>query len=190
MTFEFFHLTNLAVIPSVDARVEPDMQRHGVCRDDKVYNLTEIIRFMEEKWPEPPVSAVFMPINRELLEGEGYPNKEEPEKTNWIAVENLRALDDALENGLWGGKVKVFRFGANVMKGTKYEKRPSISGSMLAYFVALQGKIFVGTRVSSYSHGLVTNRFHRKEMENYEYLPDGLHHWTPPGTRLPPSFDC
>ncbi|KAG7345705.1 hypothetical protein IV203_033236 [Nitzschia inconspicua] len=175
---------------TVHARVEPDMQRHKVCRDYKVYNLTEIIRFMEEQWPEPPVSAVFMPINRELLEQEGYPNKEEPEKTNWVAVENLKALDDALENGLWGGKVKVFRFGANVMKGTKYEKRPSISGSMLAYFVALQGKMFVGTRVSSYSHGLVTNRFHRKDLENYEYLPDGIHQWTPPGTRLPPPFDC
>ncbi|KAL3905323.1 MAG: hypothetical protein SGILL_009724 [Bacillariaceae sp.] len=175
---------------TVHARVEPDMQRHGVCRDMKVLNLTDIIRFMEEKWPEPPVKAVFMPIARELLEAEGYPNKEHPEKTNWIAVENLRVLDDALANGLWGGRVKVFRFGANVMKGTKYEKRPSISGSMIAYFIALNCKIFVGTEISSYSHALVTTRFHRKEMENYKYLPEGLDRWTPDGMRLPPPFEC
>lgn len=166
------------------------MQRHVVCRDDKVYKLAEIIRFLEDKWPEPPVSAVFMPINREMLEEEGFPNTEDPEKTNWVAVENLRVLDDVLENGMWGGKVKVFRFGANVMAGTKYEKRPSISGSMLAYFIAINCKIFVGTRLSSYSHAMVTTRFHRKEMDNFEYLPDGIHHWTPPGMKLPPSFEC
>jgi hypothetical protein len=166
------------------------MQRHGVCRDRKVYNLTEIIRFVEDQWPDPPVPAVFLPINREILEEEGYPNNKHPEKTNWIAVENLRALDEVLENGMWGGRVKVFRFGANVMKGTKFETRPSITGAMVAYFIALNCKIFIGTTLSSYSHAIVTTRFHRKERENYEYLPDGLHQWTPPGMRLPPPFEC
>jgi hypothetical protein len=44
-----------------------------VCRDQKVYNLTEIFDMLERQFPEPPAPALFLPINKKLLEDEGYP---------------------------------------------------------------------------------------------------------------------
>jgi hypothetical protein len=174
-----------------DARVEPDMQKHTmVCRDSKVYNLTQIFSMVESHFPEPPAPALFLPINKKLLENEGHPNKDDPEKTNWIAVANLQALNHALEHGLWDGRVKVFQFGSFSLEGTKFGDKALIAGSMVDYFIALHAKIFVGTQVSSFSVALTTARLYRGQMENYEYLPDGLHHWTPPGTTRGPPFFC
>jgi hypothetical protein len=33
---------------TLHARVEPDMAKHPICRDAKVVNLTDIIRFLED----------------------------------------------------------------------------------------------------------------------------------------------
>merc|ERR1712194_516626 len=85
---------------TLHARVEPDMQKHGFCLDKKVLNLTQIFDFIEEKWPEPPVQKVFIPINRQYLEREAnekYVNtliaRNNTDQVNWIAVENLRVLN-------------------------------------------------------------------------------------------------
>lgn len=166
------------------------MQHHRVCRDRKVYNLTQIVSFLEETFPDPPAEALFLPINRKVLEKEGYPDEKHPENTNWIGVENLQALNDVLENGMWNGRVKVFQFGVTGLAGSKFENRSSITGAMLDYYIALNSKVFIGTSVSSFSHALMTTRFFRGEMENYEYLPDGVARWTPPGLEKPPGFDC
>jgi hypothetical protein len=58
---------------TIHARVEPDMQRHPVCRDKKVLRLSEVIEMIEERFPTPPrnIRAVFLPINRQYLEREG-----------------------------------------------------------------------------------------------------------------------
>ena len=175
----------------IDARVEPDMQKHTmVCRDQKVYNLTDIFDLLERQFPEAPAPALFLPINKKLMENEGYPNKDNPDKTNWIAVANLEALNHALEHGLWNGRVKVFQFGSPSLEGTKYEDKALIAGAMLDYFLAINAKVFVGTPVSSFSVALTTARVYRGQLENYEYLPDGLHLWTPPGTIRGPAFFC
>jgi hypothetical protein len=169
---------------ALHARIEADMQKHRVCRDKKVLNLTDIISSLEQQFPDPPAKALFLPINRKILEKEGYPNENEPEKTNWIAVGNLRAYNDILERGLWNGTVKVFQMGTTGLEGTKFENRSSIAGSLLDYFIALESKVFIGTPVSSFSHALMATRFYRQEYNNWQYLPDGLHLWTPPP---PPS---
>jgi Glycosyltransferase family 92 len=183
---------------TLHARVEPDMQKHPVCRDKKVLNLTDIFDFIEQKWPnEPPVSHIFMPINRQYMEQEGYVNKNDPKMTNWIAVHNLNALNHARDYGLWRGRVKVLEFGAAQLDNTTYADRPSTGGAMLNFFLGIGAKIFIGTEVSSYSHDLLATRFYRNaaaessdRLENYKYLPDGLHDWTPPGTVDPPGFSC
>jgi hypothetical protein len=82
------------------ARVKPDMQRHPVCGDKKVLNLTDIFDFMESCWKDRPASHVVMPINRRLLEKEV---KRENKETDSIANEHLKALDRARDKGLWGG---------------------------------------------------------------------------------------
>ena len=182
---------------TLHARVEPDMQKHPVCRDKKVLNLTQIFDFMEDKWPEPPVRHVFMPINREVLEKEAnddFVNKliaeNKTDEINWIAVENLRVLNRARDEGLWGGKVKVTEFGEKVLKDTEYSKTPSTTASLVNFFISIGAKIFIGTEVSSYSHDLVAARFFDNNMENYKYLPDGLHDWTPLGLEDPPGHGC
>jgi hypothetical protein len=192
---------------TLHARVEPDMQRHPVCRDKKVLNLTEIFEFMETKWKDgPPVSKIFMPINRQYLEQEGTlrvvedeemttgkkNKKKKKKKVNWIAVENLKALNHARDHGLWNGRVKVYEFGARSLEGTVYENKPSTPGAMLNFFIGIQAKIFIGTEVSSYSHDLLATRFFRGYTnENYKYLPvEGLVEWTPPHIKDPPGFNC
>jgi hypothetical protein len=61
---------------TLHARVEPDMQRHPMCVDKKVLNLTDIFDFIQKKWQDkPPVSLIFMPVNRQILEKEGFINK-------------------------------------------------------------------------------------------------------------------
>jgi hypothetical protein len=175
---------------TLHARVEPDMQKHPVCRDRKVLNLTDIFDFIEQNWPDPPVSKIFMPINRQYMELEGYVNKKDPSQTNRMAVHNLKALNHARDFGLWGGRVKVLEFGAHALHDTTYADRPSTGGAMLNFFLGIEAKIFIGTEVSSYSHDILATRFYRNAMENYKYLPGGLHEWTPPGTVDPPGFGC
>lgn len=182
---------------TLHARIEPDMQKHFVCRDQKVLHLRDIFNWIEAKWPNPPTDHIFMPINRQYLEKEGsqevverLQNEKKEAEINWIAVENLKALNDARDNGLWGGRAKVFEFGANALNGTEFANRPSITGALINFFVAIHGTIFIGTEVSSYSLDLVATRFFRNQTENYKYLPDGLHHWTPPGLEQPPGFQC
>lgn len=175
---------------TLHARVEPDMQQHPLCRDKKVVNLTDIFHFLHIQWPEPPMSTIFLPINRQILEQAGTVNIQKPKKTNWIAVNNLVALNDARDKGLWDGRVKVIEFGSNALEGTWYSNKPSTAGAMLNFFVGIGAEIFVGTEVSSYSHDLLATRFYRGYRQNYKYLPDGLHDWTPPGTIDSPGFRC
>ena len=112
-------------------------------------------------------------------------------KINWIAVENLRALNQARDFGLWNGQAKVFEFGSKALANVEYyQKRPSTTGALINFFIGVGAKIFIGTEVSSYSHDLLATRFYRDQMENYKYLPDGLHPWIAPGTIDPPGFGC
>lgn len=177
---------------AVHARIEPDMQKHPVCRDEKVLNLTSIVGFLEQKWKDPPVSAVFMPINRFLLEKEGLvENYKKGEEINWIAVNNLKEFDRISKEGLWGGRTKIFTFGSKALNGTKYaETMWSIGGSILDFDIATNAKIFVGTGISSFSADLVSNRFYRGKFDNYYYRPDGLHKMTDENSSEPPAFKC
>ena len=175
---------------ALHARVEPDMQRHPVCREKKVMNLTQIFQFVEAAFPDPPATKVFIPINRQYMEKEGYPNKKDPNATNWLAVENLKALNYAVQHGLWGGRVRVFEFGAAALKGTNYQYRPSTTGALLNFYLALNAKIFIGTEISSYSSDLVNTRFYTDNRQNYKYLPSGIERWTTDEMREPPGFSC
>lgn len=143
---------------------------------------------------------VFIPINRQYLEKEGAveshsqegnhstntsktkQKKNRGQDTNWIAVANLQALNHARDRGLWSGKAQVIEFGANSLEGTSYAFKPSTAGAMLNFFIGVPAKIFIGTEVSSFSHDLLATWFFRGYTQNYKYLPDGLHDWTPPGT--------
>ena len=180
---------------TLHARIEPDMQRHPVCRDKKVLKLTDIFDFIQEKWPDPPVNHIFMPINRQFLESEGSEDvvqnlQKKNETVNWIAVENLRALNKAHDEGLWNGRVKVFEFGSNALMDTEYAEVSSTAGALMNFFIGVGGRIFIGSEVSSWSSTLAVMRFYRNNTETYKYLPDGLHEWIELGTIDPPAFQC
>ena len=131
-------------------------------------NLTDIFEALEKHFPTPPAPHLFMPINRQYLEKEGYPDTEHPDKTNWIAVNNLKALNDAASYGLWNGTVKVFEFGANVLKNTKYKDRPSTAGALLNFHIATGGEVFIGTEISTYSFDILSTRFYSGNRKNYK----------------------
>ena len=171
-------------------RVEPDMQQHPICRDKKVMNLTQIFQMVQSVFPNPPATRLFLPINRQYMEKDGYPNKNNPNETNWLAVENLQVLNDAVQYGLWGGQVRVFEFGANALRGTNYEHRPSTTGALLNFYLALNAKIFIGTEISSYSTDLVHTRFYNGNKQNYKYLPSGIERWTTDDMNYTTGFGC
>jgi len=208
---------------ALHARVEPDMQKHMMCKAKKVLTLQEIVDMIESKWPEPPVDAVFLPINRQYLEKEGTLPKDfkndtdSAEKVNWVAVSNLDLLnrltnhngpeDKNSESGLWNGTVPVVEFGTEALSGTVYENRPSLAGSILNYYLAVDADIFIGTEVSSWSHDLLATRFYRgsdgadtnsntdgetknTRKNNYKYLPSGLENWVEDDMIVPPNFLC
>jgi hypothetical protein len=174
---------------TLHARVEPEMIRHFACPQFKETNLTKIFQMVQATFPEPPATKMFIPINRQNMEKEGQPHLQNP-NPNPLFVENLAALNRAVLHGLWGGRVQVFEFGSNALKGTKFEHRPSTIGAMLNYYIALGGNVFIGTEISSYSTDLLSTRFYRGNRENYKYLPGGLEKWPADDATRPPGFHC
>jgi hypothetical protein len=171
---------------ALHARVEPDMQRHPVCRDKKVISLQAIFDSMQAQFPEPPASKLFIAINRPMLEKEGS----KPDGENQVAVENVAVLNRASVEGLWGGRVKVFEAGMPSIRNTRFEAYPGISGAAVDYFLAVGAKLFVGTEVSTFSTDLIAARFYRGNKSNYHYSPTGLQLVTNQNSTVPPRFHC
>jgi hypothetical protein len=171
---------------ALHARVEPDMQRHPVCRDIKVISLQAIFDSMQTQFPEPPASKLFIAINRPMLEKEGS----NPDGKNQVAVENLAVLNRASVEGLWNGTVKVFEAGMPSIKNTRFEAYPGISGAAVDYFLAVGASLFVGTEVSTFSTDLIAARFYRGNKSNYHYSPTGLQLVTTQNSTVPPRFHC
>jgi hypothetical protein len=171
---------------ALHARVEPDMQRHPVCRDIKVISLQAIFDSMQTQFPELPASKLFIAINRPMLEKEGSNLDGE----NQVAVENLAVLNRVSLEGLWDGRVKVFEAGIPSVKNTRFAAYPGISGAAVDYFLAVGAKLFVGTAVSTFSTDLIAARFYRGNKLNYHYLPTGLQSATTHNSTVPPRFQC
>ena len=197
---------------SLHARVEPDMQRHRVCRDKKVVYLKDIVDALERTFPTPPAKTLVIAINRPLLEKEGtidktvqvpprfQPRNEiefvenildpQPPKTNWVAVENLRTLNQMRTHGLWNGTVSVVEFGAQALLGTAYERWSSTVGSWVDFSVAQTSTVFIGTEVSTFSHQIMSSRCYAENHKNYKYTPAGIEKWTTEETKKVDPFWC
>ena len=173
---------------TIHARVEPDMQKHPMCRDKKVYLLKEIVAWTEQlpQFASTPPSFVFLSLAKELLDEEVGVNP-----NNNIAKDNLSEFQRLLHDGMWNSTVKVYHGYDGVLNGTRYENRTSTTQAMISYYLSLQSDVFIGTPVSSYSQAVAVSRFHRdRQLLNYQYLPDGLQDWTPPELQHPPPFQC
>jgi len=171
---------------TLHARIEPDMIKHPVCRDRKVTNFTKIFEYLENTFPDPPASHLFLPIGRRLME-QKLP-EDDPHAT--LVGENLVALNRAIKTGLWGGKVKCFEFGSEFLKDTKYAGYSATTGAWVNFYLAINSKLFVGTEISSWSHSVMETRFYRGDLENYKYLPTGIKKWTTEDMDNTESFGC
>jgi len=156
---------------TLHARVEPDMQKHqGKCREIKLFDLAKILKFVEDEFKDKPPHGIFLPLNKPLLiEGA------KPEENNPLAAKNLAALERAEREGMFGGRARVFELGASALGDDPwFDGMKATAGSIINFYLALDGKAFVGTPISTYSVDVWTVRFFRGERNNYRYLPNGL----------------
>ncbi len=173
---------------ALHARVEPDMQKHIMCKELKVTNISDIVTNLYRQFKEPPVSKVLVILNRAILEEEV--SNSNLDNRNTLAEHNLMVLNEIVEAGLWGGRVQVVEAGTGLAKQSTYfisSKYWALVGSIIDFFLAVEASIFVGTAVSSFSVDIEITRFYREKKENYHYLPDKLELSTATG---PPRFDC
>uniref|UniRef100_A0A7S3QEQ1 O-fucosyltransferase family protein n=1 Tax=Chaetoceros debilis TaxID=122233 RepID=A0A7S3QEQ1_9STRA len=192
------------------ARVEPDMYIHRMCKDKKVVNMTDIVEMVHAYYPEPPASTVLLVFNRFMMEQEA--NGTKIDDMHKITVHNLNVINHMVENGLWGGQVRVIEVGSKVVelhnmnastsdtsaqnestassRGGYYGHFSTIVGGIMNFFLALDAKIFIGTEVSTYSTLNINSRFYRGERQNYFYRPGGLHWVTPVNGTKPHRFVC
>jgi len=182
---------------TVHARIEPDMLAHtfgcAVLDEGRVPLLRDIFAFIEAKWPEPPVGAVFLPMNYASMEDHAKAGRDiiDDGRDRWPVTKlNWETLQLALNNGLWNSRVKVFVLGTEALRGTQYEQTRRIAGAAMDFELAKDADIFVGTPISSWSVGAAIDRFYAGEFENYSFNDTGLHLWTSKTDTDPPAFHC
>jgi len=183
---------------ALHARIEPDMQKHSSCREIYEGNLTKIFQLLEDHFIHPPAQSLFIAINRPALESEAVipttpiENRTREEKLAALAAENLVALNNAIDYGLFGGTVKVFEGGvATVVNTSIFKGFPDISGAIIDFYLAIEASIFIGTPVSSFSSDIVATRFYEdRSKKNYFYDGQKLWNATTTMTLKPPPFVC
>ena len=156
---------------TLHARVEPDMQKHhGKCGEMKIFDLSKILKFVEDEFKETPPLGIFMPLNKPLLiEGS------RPEENNPLAAQNLASLERVEKDGMFGGKARVFELGTSALgDDPRFDGMRATVGSMINFYLALNSRAFIGTPISTYSVDVWTVRFFRGKRNNYQYLPTGL----------------
>lgn len=123
------------------------------------------------------------------MEHEARRRKSEGDDVHHLNDRNLKEINRILKEGMWGGKVKVFEAGTELVKNTGhdwYGYFSEISGAIVNLYLGIQSDIFVGTEVSTYSSQAVNSRFYRDLQDSYFYRPDGLHE----ATSKPHVFGC
>ena len=180
------------------------------CKDKKVVNMTDIVEMVHAYYPEPPASTVLLVFNRFMMEQ--VANGTKIDDMHKITVHNLNVINHMVENGLWGGQVRVIEAGSKVVelhnmnastsdtsaqnestassRGGYYGHFSNIVGGIMNFFLAIDAKIFIGTEVSTYSTLNINSRFYRGERQNYFYRPGGLHWVTPVNVTKPHRFVC
>jgi len=172
---------------TLHARVEPDMQNHGgKCGELKLFDLGKILEFVEDEFKDEPPHGVFMALNRPfLIEGA------KPEANNPLAAKNLATLERAEREGMFGGRTKVFEVGISALGDDPwFDGKKVIAGSIIDFYMALDGRAFVGTPISTFSVDVWTVRFFRGERKNYRYLPAGLERVARNESMEPEPYSC
>ena len=179
----------------IHMRVEPDMAKQKNCWNKKVFYVDNITDMVYKHFPEPPVKTVLIVFARSLLDAMEDHAKTKPERNHHEMVNrhNLDMIQDLLENGMWGGKVKVVEAGSSMVEAAGnplFKYYSTIAGGIVNFFLAIHSNILVGTEVSTWSTLSVNSRYYRDIKENYFYRPEGLYWATPPNVTKPHRFEC
>ena len=145
---------------AIHLRVEQDYLCHwGNVRDR---NLTTLLAHIETSLgPEPPAPRVYFAINRRLLEDATWRHPAPKPSARVCYAErdaNLRALNRAVREGLWGGRARVFErppFSADDAALRELGDRPVAFGSLIDAELCARAKIFVGRFSSTYTKNVV-----------------------------------
>eukprot|EP00979_Chaetoceros_neogracilis_P009572 scaffold2184_cov266-Chaetoceros_neogracile.AAC.31 len=180
----------------IHMRVEPDMNKQMNCGHKKVWYVDNITDMVYKQYPKPPVQTVLLVFARALIEAMEIDAKKSERGLSHhqkVNRHNLNEINDLLDNGMWGGKVKVVEAGSAIVEEAGnpfYKYYSNIAGGIVNFFLAIQSKILVGTEVSTWSTLSINTRFYRGIKENYFYRPEGLHWVTPPNVTKPHKFVC
>lgn len=165
---------------ALHARVELDMMVHR-CGQGKERNFTKILNMVSDlsSFQTQPMDGVFVAVSRRGIEHQ----EEEPGYGKFKAFvdENVRTLNEAVQEGLQNGRLPVFECGRQAMHEHYYSLHQDTMDygttlqSMINFHVAVEASIFVGVRDSSYSTDIWMTRYHQgKGGANYEYTPNGI----------------
>ena len=157
-------------------RVEPDMLQQRTCVDKKVWHVDNITDMVYKQFPEPPVKTVIV-FARALIETmEAHTKaKETRSEIEVVNRHNLDSIQDLLENGMWGGKVKVVEAGSAMVEASGdpfYKYYSNIAGGIVNFFLAIHSKILVGIEVLTWSTLSMNSRYYRDMKDSLFYTPD------------------
>lgn len=183
---------------TIHMRVEPDMLRQQrICIEKRVTSIRNITKLIYNKYPEPPVDYILLPVAFDIMERmeRNIMNKpnESLSEMELLNRQNIADLNKLLADGMYHGKVKVLLAGSKLiedMANPYYSKYKVFTGSVLNYFISIESKIFVGTETSSWSSSISNARLFRGHLENYFFNPNGLYHVTPFKDTNPHRFVC
>jgi hypothetical protein len=169
---------------TVHPRVEPDMLLHPHCEAHKVRSLQVILDQVSGHPDLRSFEHLFLPIAMPQMTmfqaNDTLYNVHQP---------NIEILQTIFENGITrsdGSHVHVWTAGESSLQ--ERNANPcmiTLLASIVNMELATQSEIFVGTRVSTWSHSVWKVRYYRG-LPNYEFLPTGIHRLD----GLPPPFDC
>ena len=175
-------------------RVEPDMGRENarICTQYRMMNVTQILEQIYQQFPGKPVNSVLIVFSRALMEAEAQRPKIKDE-IHALNAYNLQVINELIQNGMWGGTVKVVEAGSDIVENSSngfYKRYSNIAGSIVNFFLAIQSKIFIGTQISTYSTLVMNSRLFRENLQNYFYVPEGMKWMTPSKDSKPHWFQC
>lgn len=174
-------------------RVEPDMLRHPHCQAHKMRSLKVVLDQVIE-YPEfKRFQQLFLPVAMpQMTLVDAHDTSTSSNATLWynnIHEENIEILHTLFTNGTRrsdGSHVHVWNAGESSLQDRKINPcMITLLASIVNMELAAQSEIFVGTRVSTWSHSVWKVRYYRG-LPNYEFLPTGIHRVD----GLPPPFDC
>jgi len=151
---------NFSDYMAIHLRVEQDYLCHWAGVMDR--NLAKLLTDIETSWgPEPPSRHVYFAINRPLLEDDSWQHPNPHPSIDICHAEradNLKGLNQAVKEGMWGGRVKALERPPFLDTEQEFRDRPVIFGSLIDSEICLHANVFIGRFSSTYTKNIIRRR--------------------------------